>query len=164
MNWMVLKLGPGDTQLSLQPRPTSPLQRQKLWVWKTRWEKGEGGQLRDGWEAILHFFTFSLYFSCSTVGGGQWGLPFGVCALRAGGSPPLLEQSPAQHGICPALHGLLAAAPVLPGRLRWTWSKADGASCVVQSITHSLHATEGEDSILGHPCSDVLRSRSLCLR
>lgn len=104
MNWMVLKLGPGDTQLSLQPRPTSPLQRQKLWVWKTRWEKGKGGQLRDGWEAILHFFTFSLYFSCSTVGGGQWGLPFGVCALRAGGSlpPPIArtESCPAWDPLC----------------------------------------------------------------
>lgn len=69
-----------------------------------------------------------LYFSCSTVGGGQWGPPF----EQVEGAPPCSNRVLPSEGVRPALYGLLAAAPVPSGSLRCTWSEAEGASCVVQ--------------------------------
>lgn len=61
--------------------PLHPIKGRNFGVWKSRWEKGKGGHQKGGWEDMEPFCTSSLspkvvaflYFSCSTVGGGQWG-------------------------------------------------------------------------------------------
>lgn len=98
MNWMVLTLGPGERQLHLLPRPTSPHQRQKLWgveepVGERERRPPKGWLERHG--AILHCLQKVWLSSTSLV--PPWEVGSGGRPLSRWKAPPL-----ARTESCPA--------------------------------------------------------------